>query len=97
MLPSKRGSAVCGRRSICRSILGCSGNEWETSGSPDGCIPVVSNASAGDVAADDVAAGDVPVEEPASAPFVETSRGPEGADGGGESWGRTMRGEGVWP
>ena len=100
MLPSKAGAVVCGRRSICRSILGSSGSEWEASGSPEGCTPVLSDASAGDVSAvaalavDDSAIDDS-AEGPASALFFETSSSSDGGDGGGESWGRTMRGDGF--
>ena len=100
MLPSKAGAVVCGRRSICRSILGSSGSEWEASGSPEGCTPVLSDASAGDVSAvaalavDDSAVDDS-AEDPASALFFETSSSSDGGDGGGESWGRTMRGDGF--
>ena len=105
MLPSKAGAVVCGRRSICRSILGSSGSEWEASGSPEGCTPVLSDASAGDVSAvaalavDDSAIDDSAIddsaEDPASALFFETSSSSDGGDGGGESWGRTMRGDGF--
>ena len=100
MLPSKAGAVVCGRRSICRSILGSSGSEWEASGSPEGSTPVLSDASAGDVSAvaalavDDSAVDDS-AEDPASALFFETSSSSDGGDGGGESWGRTMRGDGF--